>query len=323
MKAILVFIDGTICDTRQRHALGIGSPAFYAAEAVQADLPVAGSVACLQVLAQRYQIVYMGARPAFTQSATQAWLENNGYPDGPIFLDEEQSERLRIARELSHTYDFLAGIGDRWDDNQLHGEIGCLSIILSEYNGDWGNVALRIEKAHQRMKIQENTTFLRGKVEGLARVCPLLEAHYGESLWDVWMHAVMELAENSRDSMRQEALQEFEKHGLNPEDLRDAAWLDDYSRNAEWETNPAYGLQDFELVEASEKRYVHRVTRCLYAELWKAQGKAGIGYHIHCQTDRVWWDRPAWNPRVRFEQPQTIMKGAPFCLFIQTIPEEA
>jgi len=46
-----------------------------------------------------------------------------------------------------------------------------------------------------------------------------------------------------------------------------------------------------------------------------------VCYYIHCQTDRVWWDRPAWNPRVRFEQPQTIMQGAPFCLFIQTIPE--
>ncbi|HIJ64801.1 MAG TPA: hypothetical protein HPP77_02535, partial [Candidatus Hydrogenedentes bacterium] len=44
---------------------------------------------------------------------------------------------LAIARDLRETFDFLAGIGDRWDDNELHLEIGCLSIIAKEHEGNW------------------------------------------------------------------------------------------------------------------------------------------------------------------------------------------
>ncbi len=29
----------------------------------------------------------------------------------------------------------VTGIGDRWDDNELHLQIGCMSIILEEYKG--------------------------------------------------------------------------------------------------------------------------------------------------------------------------------------------
>ena len=63
MKAVLVFIDGTICDIRpQLHLLG--TPEFYEREAILKALAVPGSVQCLQELAQRHQIVYIGARPA-------------------------------------------------------------------------------------------------------------------------------------------------------------------------------------------------------------------------------------------------------------------
>jgi len=32
------------------------------------------------------------------------------------------------------------GIGDRWDDNELHLEIGCLRIIVKEHAGNWDTV---------------------------------------------------------------------------------------------------------------------------------------------------------------------------------------
>jgi len=150
-------------------------------------------------------------------------------------------------------------------------------------------------------------------------VLPLLHARYGDAMWDAWIDAVMEMAASSLEARRQEDLALFARYGLNPGDLRDAARLDDLLREEDWEDNPVYGLQDFELVEAAPDRYIHKVTRCYYAELWKACGKAEIGYHIHCQTDRAWWDRPAWNPAVRFEQSQTLMQGDDCCLFIQYI----
>ena len=79
MKAILVFIDGTICDTRPRQHL-VDRPDFYQRERMLGDLAVPGSLQALQKLAQRYEIVYIGARPGFTLPVTEEWLRKAGYP---------------------------------------------------------------------------------------------------------------------------------------------------------------------------------------------------------------------------------------------------
>jgi nitroreductase len=144
MQAILVFIDGTICDASQRYHLGIGTPEFYQCEEMLQDAAVPGSVQCLQELAQRYELVYIGARPVCTLPYTEEWLSQSGFPMGYICLGETQTERLALVRKLREKFDFIAGIGDRWDDNELHLEIGCLSIILQEHAGDWVGVPQRI-----------------------------------------------------------------------------------------------------------------------------------------------------------------------------------
>ncbi len=156
MQAILVFLEGTISDTRSRHHIGIGTPEFYRREALLKDLAVPDSVACLQQLASRYEIVYLGARPAFTLSDTEEWLDSMGFPKGAIYLGETHSERLALVRELKDKHDFVAGIGDRWDDNEIHTEIGCLSIILKEFEGNWAAVPGRILKYERLAKIKEN-----------------------------------------------------------------------------------------------------------------------------------------------------------------------
>jgi hypothetical protein len=320
MKAILVFIDGTICDTRPRQHL-VDRPDFYQRERMLGDLAVPGSLQALQKLAQRYEIVYIGARPGFTLPVTEEWLRKAGYPPGEILLADSQEERLRLVKELRAGHDFIAGIGDRWDDNALHAELDCLSIILKEYEGDYQGAVERIERHHRARKIHENEIHLHGKVEGLARICPLLLAEFGEQLWEGFFKAVMKMSADTRETRREEELESFARYQLNPENLSDVARWINMAWEEEWEDNPAYGLQDFEMVEASGQRYAFNVTRCRYAELWKEQGHPEIGYQIHCHTDQAWWDRPAWNPRVRFEQPKTLMQGDDYCLFIQYLPE--
>lgn len=139
MKAILVFIDGTICDRSSQLHLS-GSPEFYDRAAILEGLPVAGSVQCLQELAQKYEIVYIGARPSSSLQYTREWLKVKGFPIGSVYLAETQEERLEIVRDLRGRINFAAGIGDRWDDNELHLEIGCLSIIVKEHAGNWDTV---------------------------------------------------------------------------------------------------------------------------------------------------------------------------------------
>ncbi len=161
MKAILVFIDGTICDASQRYHLGIGTPEFYRREEILKDVAVPGSVQCLQELAQGYQLVYIGARPVCTLAVTEEWLAQMGFPAGPVYLGEAQAERLVLVKELRDQFDFVAGIGDRWDDNELHREIGCLSIILQEHAGDWASVPQHILDHQRRQPVI--TTMLNRK----------------------------------------------------------------------------------------------------------------------------------------------------------------
>ena len=62
MKAVLVFVDGLICDTRQRQHLS-GTPDYLKREAIMKDAPTPDSLRCLQELAARYDLVYLAARP--------------------------------------------------------------------------------------------------------------------------------------------------------------------------------------------------------------------------------------------------------------------
>ena len=82
----------------------------------------------------------MGARDISLKAITEKWLKINGYPPGEIYLSEHQEERMHIVKSLKETNHIIAGIGDRWDDNELHLEIGCLSIILEEFRGNWNTV---------------------------------------------------------------------------------------------------------------------------------------------------------------------------------------
>jgi hypothetical protein len=98
MQAVLVFIDGTICDGRHRHHLGIGTPDFYRPGAILKDRAVPGSVGCLQEMARKYQIVYIGARPVSSLPQTEEWLARAGFPKGPVYLAPTQDERLALVR---------------------------------------------------------------------------------------------------------------------------------------------------------------------------------------------------------------------------------
>ena len=136
MKSILVFIEGTITGFGTRADL-FGTPQFYADEEILKDTVCHGSVACMNELAEIYDIVYIGASPPETLMATQKWLKVNGFPDGEIVFGCNQDERMKQVKELKKRKEFFAGIGDRWDDNELHLELGCKSIILKECEGNW------------------------------------------------------------------------------------------------------------------------------------------------------------------------------------------
>jgi len=136
VKSILVLIEGTITGFGTRADL-FGTPRFYDDTELMKDTVSNGSVVCLNELAQVYDIVYLGVRPPQTRMVTQKWLANKGFPVGEIVFGCSQAERMEHVMELKKRKEFFAGIGDRWDDNELHLALGCMSIILKECEGNW------------------------------------------------------------------------------------------------------------------------------------------------------------------------------------------
>lgn len=146
-ERVLVFIDGTICDLTHRHVLK-GTADFETDEEIMKDAVVGGGVACMKEIAQRYDLVYIGARSKNTADVTKKWLDANGFPDGIVVVGASQAERMAAVKELKKEMHFAAGIGDRWDDNELHLELGCMSIILEEYHCNWDTVRKYLLKQH-------------------------------------------------------------------------------------------------------------------------------------------------------------------------------
>lgn len=68
---------------------------------------------------------------------TEPWLRSTGFPQGDIYLGKTQAKRMQIVSSLKPLYDFVAGIGDGWDDNELHLELGGQSFRLQAYAPNW------------------------------------------------------------------------------------------------------------------------------------------------------------------------------------------
>jgi predicted ArsR family transcriptional regulator len=71
-----------------------------------------------------------------------------------------------------------------------------------------------------------------------------------------------------------------------------------------------------EVLELSEQRFAFNVTRCRYAEMYRALGIPELGALLSCNRDGALIQ--GFNPDVKFERTQTILEGAPFCDFRYT-----
>ncbi len=75
----------------------------------------------------------------------------------------------------------------------------------------------------------------------------------------------------------------------------------------------AGGGIEYEMIEATAERLAFNVTRCRYAELYRALGLGELGAVFSCNRDGALIE--GFNPAIRFERAQTLMEGAPFCTF--------
>lgn len=73
------------------------------------------------------------------------------------------------------------------------------------------------------------------------------------------------------------------------------------------------GALEIEMVEETNARLAYNVTRCRYAEMYRAMGLGEIGHLLSCQRDGTFCE--GYDERLKLTRTQTIMQGATHCDF--------
>ncbi|PZP41169.1 MAG: 2-amino-thiazoline-4-carboxylic acid hydrolase [Azospirillum brasilense] len=83
----------------------------------------------------------------------------------------------------------------------------------------------------------------------------------------------------------------------------------------------AGGALEIETVGRDATHFAFNVTRCRYAEMYKAMGLGEIGHLLSCQRDGAFCE--GYDPKLKMERTQTIMGGASHCDFRYHYEEDA
>ena len=88
------------------------------------------------------------------------------------------------------------------------------------------------------------------------------------------------------------------------------------------DTLPAWQQDDamrIETLRQDDEAFHFNVTRCRYAEMYRALGIPELGALLSCNRDFALIE--GFNPDVQLERTQTIMQGAPHCDFRYALPK--
>lgn len=86
----------------------------------------------------------------------------------------------------------------------------------------------------------------------------------------------------------------------------------------QWTAN---GALEIEVVARDAARFDYNVTRCRYAEMYRAMGLGEVGHLLSCNRDGSFCT--GYDPRIRMERRHTIMQGASHCDFRYRLVEGA
>jgi len=76
------------------------------------------------------------------------------------------------------------------------------------------------------------------------------------------------------------------------------------------------GALEIEVKEQTGDSFRFNVTRCRYAETYKAMGLGEIGHLLSCNRDGAFCE--GYDPKLKLQRTQTIMQGASHCDFKYT-----
>jgi hypothetical protein len=76
------------------------------------------------------------------------------------------------------------------------------------------------------------------------------------------------------------------------------------------------GALEIEVQEQTDTSFRFNVTRCRYAETYKAMGLGEVGHLLSCNRDGAFCE--GYDPKLKLARSQTIMQGASHCDFKYT-----
>jgi hypothetical protein len=80
------------------------------------------------------------------------------------------------------------------------------------------------------------------------------------------------------------------------------------------------GALEIDVLRRTDRDLHFNVTRCRYADMYRALGMGELGAVLSCGRDFALGQ--GFNPRLRLRRTQTIMEGAPHCDFRFTLDPE-
>lgn len=104
------------------------------------------TVAVVQALSRRYDLLYVTGRLRWSSSVTRQWLRSGGFPLGPLFVrDLKRAGALRsgtykeqLLRRLRRRFpNIVVGVGDEDSDVKAYASNGILPILLEEQEEAW------------------------------------------------------------------------------------------------------------------------------------------------------------------------------------------
>lgn len=114
--------------------------------------PYDGAREVLTTLGERYELLYMTARPRFLLDKTRQWLHDHEFPNAPLvttrsvsaLLDQAEKKRDMLRRRKELWPNMLVGIGDKDTDIEAYSATRMLSVVLApaELPSDAPNVVM-------------------------------------------------------------------------------------------------------------------------------------------------------------------------------------
>lgn len=129
---IVVDVDHTLADTKYEELI-------LRPEDEESN-PLKRSRRILSQLADDYQILYLTARPRFLLEKTRAWLDEEGYPPGPVMVAKGirdavhpgEFKRKALERLQDDWSGIRIGIGDNASDAFAYGANKMLTLVVSK-----------------------------------------------------------------------------------------------------------------------------------------------------------------------------------------------